>query len=301
MFLNRYPIYIPSRGRYQKSRALTVQFLMKDKVPFRVVVEEDEYEQYVRIVGKKRVLVLPFRNKGLYKARCWIMEHSISEGHERHWQLDDNILRVLRKLKERCINCASGVAFRVVEDFTDRYENIAISGLNYEMFVTDATNKPFVKNAHVYSCTLVNNKIPHRWRLMYNDDTDFCLQVLSDGWCTILVNAFMVKKVRTMLIRGGNTDDLYQGDGRLNMARSLERVWPYVVSVARRFGRPQHVVRNAWKNFDTPLKLKPGIDLSKMKTNDYGMQLVMLRTPATKEVREFAERNNAVLQDEVDP
>lgn len=39
---------------------------------------------------------------------------------------------------------------------------------------------------HVYSCTLILNSIEQRWRLLYNDDTDLCLQVLAAGWCTIL-------------------------------------------------------------------------------------------------------------------
>ena len=69
---------------------------------------------------------------------------------------------------------------------------------------------------HVYSCTLVLNSIPHRWRGEYNEDTDICLQVLADGWCTILVNAYLAKKTHTMKTSGGNTDVLYQGDGRLN-------------------------------------------------------------------------------------
>ena len=59
--------------------------------------------------------------------------------------------------------------------------------------------------------------------------------------------------MRTMTMKGGNMAQLYQGDGRLTMARSLERMWPGVVSINRRFGRPQHVVKNSWRNFDTSL------------------------------------------------
>ena len=83
-------------------------------------------------------------------------------------------------------------------------------------------------------------------------------------------------KMRTMTMRGGNSDQLYKGDGRLTMARSLERVWPYVVSTDRRFQRPQHVVRHAWRRFDTPLKLKPGVDPSSMEANEYGLRLAKL-------------------------
>jgi hypothetical protein len=46
---------------------------------------------------------------------------------------------------------------------------------------------PFYLNRRVYSITLVNNKTPYRWRGRYNEDTDLCLQVLSNDWCTISV------------------------------------------------------------------------------------------------------------------
>jgi hypothetical protein len=58
------------------------------------------------------------------------------------------------------------------------------------------------------------------------------------------------------------------------MARALERKWPGVVTVGRRFKRPQHQIVNAWTRFRTPLKLKPGIDLAKLpKVDNLGLVL----------------------------
>lgn len=269
----RYPIYIPSKGRAK--RCMTANHFMQHGVNFRLVVEPQEADLYAAKYGEERVLILPFRDRGsVVPARNWIMEHSIAEGHERHWQVDDNIYDTYRIYKATRIRVAPDIAYRVVEDFTDRYENIAISGMNYVMFAPDNINvPPFLLNVHVYSCTLINNVIPNRWRGKYNEDTDMCLQALAAGWCTVQVNAFLVQKKTTMKIKGGNTAVLYQGDGRLKMARSLKRQWNGVVEVGRRFKRPQHIVKSAWKYFDTPLKLKPGIDLSTMKTNEYGMKL----------------------------
>lgn len=283
--LPRYPIFIPSKGRYQPDLALTARCLMNDGVPFYAVVEEEEREQYEALVGPERVLVLPFSNLGLgsIPARNWIKDYATASGAERHWQLDDNIVEFRRLYRGERIPCDAGLALRACEDFSDRYENVAISGLNYQMFVTSQTKKPFVTNVHVYSCTLVLNAIPHRWRGRYNEDTDICLQVLADGWCTVLVNVFMANKMRTMAMTGGNTDDLYQGDGRLRMARALERVWPHVVTTDRRWGRPQHVID--WKKFDTPLKLKPGIDLAAIAANDYDAKLVEKKPLRSEDLR----------------
>jgi hypothetical protein len=274
----KYPIYIPSKGRYEK--CLTAKFLIEDEVPFWLVVENEEAKEYASRYGKERILILPFSNRGLIYARNWIKQHSIDNGDVRHWQLDDNIVAVYRAYKGARLYCDSGVGLRVCEDFVDRYENVAIAGLNYTMFVlpsgTGCSDRipPYYLNCHVYSCSLILNSIPYKWRSIYNDDTDLCLQVLAGGWCTVLINAFSAQKKATMTIKGGNTDALYKGDGRLRMAKSLERLWPGVVETKRRFKRPQHVIKNSWRGFDTPLKIKSGIDLSKLpKVDEYGMTL----------------------------
>lgn len=271
----RYPVFIPSKGRYQFDRALTARWLARDGVPFFLVVEPKEADEYLKLecVPAERVLVMPRDEMRLVGARNWIKDYSAERGDERHWQLDDNTYGFYRYWKNKRVPCRAGIALRVCEDFTDRYENIAVSGLNYDMFDVRPPG-PVVFNCHVYSCTLVLNSMPYRWRLLYNDDTDLCLQVLAGGWCTALLNAFCVKKKWTMTVKGGNTTDLYQGDGRLRMARMLEREWPGVVETKRRFQRPQHVVKGVWSYFDTQPRLRPGIDLANMpKTDDYGMEL----------------------------
>jgi len=266
----KYPIYIPSKGRADV--CMTADALNKDAVPFRLVVESQERAAYAARYGEDCILVLPFCDRGLFMARRWIMEHSIAEGHARHWQLDDNMAGWVRMYRGKKIPVDAGIALRVVEDFSDRYENVAIAGHNYRFFHASAI-PPFFRNVHVYSSTLINNEIPYRWRTLYNDDTDMCLQALAGGWCTILVNAFLVNKKRTMTVKGGNTDELYQDDGRLRMARSLERLWPHVVTTTRKYGRPQHHIHDSWRRFDTPLILRSDVQLEE-QPNEYGMTLV---------------------------
>ena len=287
--LPRYPIYVPSKGRSEM--CFTADFLSADGVPFRLVVEEAERELYAAKYGEERILVLPFSDMGsVIPARNWIKQHATASGAVRHWQLDDNIKGTRRWYRGKRIACKSGVALAVCEDLTDRYENVAISGLNYTMFALQGGKQPkipFKRNVHVYSCSLVLNEIPDSWRGRYNEDTDLCLQVLSGGWCTILLNAFMVDKVRTMTLKGGNTDALYHGDGRLKMSRSLERLWPGVVSTERRFNRPQHVVHDSWGKFDTPLRLKAGIELSAIGENEYGLTLTEIKPVQSEVLRDL--------------
>jgi hypothetical protein len=286
--LPRYPVYLPSKGRFLPERALTVRTLNRDGVPFRVVVEPKEAEDYARLVGDERVLVLPKDDNGSSTpARNFIMEHSIAEGHERHWCLDDNMNEFRRRVNTDRIPCEAGIALSVCEDFSDRYTNVAISGPSYMSLVFPGVKPPYFLNSHVYSCMLLNNAMPFRWRLPYNEDTDLCLQALASGeWVTILFNAFMVNKIRTMTMKGGNTDDLYAADGRLKMARILERTWPGVVTVSRRYGRPQHVVN--WKKFETPLVRRTDIDWDNMPAVDErGMKLTSVREVKSPVLKQY--------------
>jgi hypothetical protein len=268
----RYPVYVISKGRYEN--CLTAKFLIADGVDFFLVVEPQEKNEYASRYGSERILVLPFANLGLgsIPARNFCWEHSKKNGHFRHWILDDNIAKMRRLTKGKRLACNSKYAFVATEDFTDRYENIAIAGLNYTFFAITKM-PPFYLNCHVYSTLLIRNDLDYRWRGRYNEDTDLCLQVLSGGWCTVLMNAFLIDKMATMQMKGGNTDVLYKGDGRLVMARSLERKWPGVVTTERRFDRPQHVVKNSWKGFDTELIRRKDIDWDNLKPNNYGMKL----------------------------
>jgi hypothetical protein len=97
-----------------------------------------------------------------------------------------------------------------------------------------------------------------------------------------------------MTLTGGNTDELeYFDDGRLKMAKSLERMWPGVVETKRRFRRPQHVVKDAWRKFDTPLIRKPGVTTDATEPNEFGMKLkVQNEEPKSEALKQLVETFN---------
>ena len=261
---------------------MTIQELEKRSIPFHVVVEPQELNQYARVIDKKKLLVLPLGNlgQGSIPARNWVWEHAISRGAKRHWILDDNIREFYRLHKNIKYRTASGTTFKVIEDFVDRYENFALAGMQYEMFAPrKKKHNPFILNTRIYSCILIDNGIPYRWRGRYNEDTDLSLCALKGGWCTVLFLAFLADKVATMTMTGGNTDELYQGDGRLRMAQSLQRQHPDVVKIARKWGRWQHQVNYRPFKGNKPI-LKKGVTIPQ-GINNYGMVLEPRRPSGT--------------------
>lgn len=238
----KYPIYIISKGRAKN--CLTAKELKRINVPFYLVIEPQEYEDYKHITDN--ILLLPFFNlgQGSIPARNFVWEHSISMGDKRHWILDDNIVNFHRLNNNKKPKVDNGDIFTWAEDFVDRYENIAIAGFNYYSFCK-TTDKlpPYYLNTRIYSCILLRNDLPYPWRGRYNEDTDLSLRALKDGYCTILFNAFLAGKVTTMRMKGGNTDNVYtDNDNRMKFAKSLQEQHPDVVKITWKFNRWQHSV-----------------------------------------------------------
>lgn len=274
----KYPIYIISKGRWESR--LTAKSLEKINVPYRIVIEPQEYDQYAAFIAPSKILTLPFSNlgQGSIPARNWVWEHSISEGHARHWIMDDNIEGFYRFNKNLKVMVSDGAIFKAAEEFTDRYANVPMSGLNYRMFAPRKEGHkiaPFTLNTRVYSCILLSNEASHRWRGRYNEDTDLSLRFLKDGNCTILFNAFLCGKMPTMNMKGGNTDDLYKQDdkfdGRLEMAKSLQRQHPDVTKIVWKWGRWQHSVD--YRPFEQNKLIRRKDAIVESGVNNYGMAL----------------------------
>lgn len=192
---------------------------------------------------------MPFQNlgQGSIPARNWVWDHSIKEGHAKHWILDDNIRGFYRYNNNLRIRVKSPNFFAACEDFCDRYSNVGLAGLQYKSFAPSKTKwKPFYINRRIYSCILINNSIVHRWRGKYNEDTDLSIRVMKSGLTTILFYAFLCDKMATMLMKGGNTNELYrvdqEFDGRLEMTKHLQKQHPSIVKIVRKFGHWQHHV-----------------------------------------------------------
>jgi len=278
----RYPVYVPTKGRWDTR--LTIRALDEISVPYKAVIEPQEVENYIRAgVKEQDILVLPHRDKGLVVTRNWIWNHALASGTARFWTIDDNIGGFYRLNHNLRVPIKTGTLFRVAEDFVDRFENVPIAGFQYCFFANHRKKwAPFYLNRRVYSNMLIETKAcdrrgkPFRNEGFYNDDTDLCLRVLKNGYCTILFYAFLIKKMATMTIRGGMTPH-YQGGGRLEMAEELAAKHPDVATITRKWGRWQHQVDYRRFRNNRPI-LKPDVRIAN-GTNEYGMVLERLRMP----------------------
>ena len=269
----KYPIYIISKGR--AASGLTWKELRFLGIEHTIVVEDTEYDEYARHINNGSLLRLPFSNLGLGStpARNYVFEHSVSRGNPKHWILDDNISHFYRLNRNRKLRVGDGTIFRCAEDFVDRYANVPVAGFNYEhLCIAIDRHRPFRINTRIYSCILIDNKMPLRWRGMYNEDTDLSLRVLKSGMCTILFNAFLCNKTCTMRMSGGNTDNVYRGThNRYEFAESLRKMHPDVVKVTRKFGRWHHHVD--YRPFKGNKLIKKDNAIQYTGVNNYGMRL----------------------------
>ena len=281
----KYPLYIVSKKR--SDSRLTSKSLEKMGVPYFVVIEQSDYEDYSKVIDYKKLLILPekyleeydvFDDLGRTKstgpgaARNFAWDHSIKAGFKWHWVMDDNIRGFFRLNKNLKVPVGCGSIFRAMEDFCDRYINVAMAGPNYFMFAPRKTKQPpFIINTRIYSCNLIRNDTPYRWRGRYNEDTDISLRMLKDNWCTVQFNAFLQYKITTQVLRGGNSDAFYDKEGTMPKSKMLVDMHPDVSEVVWKFNRWHHHVN--YKPFKkTKLIRKEDVDFPDV-VNNFGMIL----------------------------
>lgn len=253
----RFPFYIVSYGRADS--CLTARDLERMGVPFHLVIEAEEYDEYAAHWGEERLLPVPTRYHERYEtyddlggskargpgpARNYAWDHAREEcGADWHWVMDDNISRFIHYRDNLEIVAAGGGFWRAMEDFVLQYENVSMAGPRYQMFnIKRQKVPPLTFNTRVYSCNLIRNDTGYRWAGRYNEDTDLSLRMLKDGWCTCIFNLFLQKKETTQTFDGGNTENFYKDEGTYPKSKMLKRQHPDLTTLTKRWGRWHHDV-----------------------------------------------------------
>lgn len=249
------PIYIPSKGRHESRLTVKALLRMGLEKKFKVIVEEQQFNDYVSVIDRSNLLVLDKAyqrdydtcdnigdsfSKGSGPARNFAWDHAKAYGHAWHWTIDDNIRTFYRLHENRRIQVLSPEFFTPMEDFVERYTNVVMAGPQYKSFAPAKTKwKPLYVNRRLFSCNLIKTSSPFRWRARYNEDVDLSLRMLKAGFCTVMFYAFLQDKMRTQTMKGGNTDELYQ-KGTLAKSQMIVRLHPDVCKLIKRYGRWHH-------------------------------------------------------------
>lgn len=297
----QFPLFIPSKGRSEYM--ITSKVLTELGVRHYIVVEPHEVDKYKASVEKMKLLatIIPLdmtyksryelcddlglsKSTGPGPARNFAWDYSVSIGAKWHWVMDDNITSFRRLNKNEKVKVSNGSIFRAMEDFCMRYRNVAMAGPNYYMFAPARQKQPpFILNTRIYSCNLIRNDVPFRWRGRYNEDTIISLDMLKAGWCTVQFNAFLQQKMPTQTIGGGNTQEFYHAEGKVQtgqkyadtgtLAKSKMQVavHPDVSRLVWEFNRYHHEVN--YKPFQkNKLIRNPTVEIPK-GINNYGLEL----------------------------
>jgi hypothetical protein len=200
----QYPIFIPTRGRWEKNP--TAKNLKEWQVDFYLVVEPHEYDQYAQTWGEACCLKLDKSHQGIAYARNWIKSYALNTlNSEYHWQIDDNIRNFRIREGGKNVKVSPQESLGVVEQYANQHSNIAQLGLSHSCFAF-SKRADIDFNKQIYSCMLIKSSVDAQFNPDIIEDTDFSLQCLYKGFCTVLFNRILIDKITTGHMKGGNTD-----------------------------------------------------------------------------------------------
>ena len=259
----KHKIYIPSKGRPD---SCTAKMLKQNNIPFSLVVEDQDYNDYVATWGKGSVINLGGNDYGsVGYARAFIKNYSTDLGEKCHWQLDDDLPMIYEVIGGKNRKAIPDEVFKKVENFYYLYTNIGIIGLSSSAFNKMSAHEYRV-NAFAFGCVLINNQTPFSYRMDTVEDLDYTLQCLTSNYCTVRFYKFAFTTVSTGVNKGGynEIDSTVDNNVTTRNQRMINTVdlWPGILNeiVYKKHavaGYDKRIKTNhIWKNFVHPLKLK---------------------------------------------
>ena len=246
--MNKYTVYIPSKGR--ADIATTPKLL--EGLKYYIVVEPQDYEDYKKYHDKDRILVMDKNDMGVGYARNWIKKYSTETGDEFHWQMDDDMIRFELVNKGKKTTADTELVITKVEEFVERYENVDAASLSHNAFVFSKP-KPFDINQMVAGVYMVRNNTIYEYS-DFGEDYDLSIQILENGRCTILFNAFCFHTKAIAKTKGGNYD-WYMNDGKRKRTEFLMEKWKHLPIRIKynKDGEPNTDTSKVWKSYTQPL------------------------------------------------
>ncbi len=217
-----YPLYIPSKGR--STTATTPRLCERSHVSYILVVEQQEYVAYQKYFpAAQEILVLPESNQGLWFARNWILQYEQQHGGTWHWELDDDI-------RSFWIQDASHIlknTVLVLEQAEKVCHDPRVAQIGISRKARKFPKVPYVENDACY--TVVCNHTSRilevgQYRPGVPEDTDMCLQLLTNGWKTLRWEHYSFDSPFNGQGEGGLHDD-YANKKDSIWAENMVKLW----------------------------------------------------------------------------
>lgn len=251
----KYSIYIPTKGR--SNIITTAALLDAENIDYKLVIEPQDVESYSQFFSAEKMIVMPEDNVGMAGVRRFIKRFSQMKGEKYHWQIDDNIKGFKKRIGNKNVASTAKNNIEEIEQFVDQHTNIGGAGMRHQMYAW-AQKDQYSINQQCPSCVLFNNECKSIWRDDVIEDTDFWLQVLSEGYTTILFNRLVMDKTAIKTMAGGCTDLYYNNDNiRYSRQVKLQEFWPGVFDIKLVNGTSRVKPSRIWRTFQQrPIRKK---------------------------------------------
>ena len=251
--MNKYPICIISKDR---SDICTTHKLFDDYgIEYFYMVEPQDYQNYYQRFGNK-VINIGKDDAGIYFVRNFCIQWSKENGYDMHWQIDDD----LRNFYYRPMNHFKGTRDRELinsplemildmEDVAQRCVNYGAGCITHDGFAF-SKKKDIDINKMVYCFHLINNEINARYKPNTSEDIDFSIQVLMEGYVTMVFNKYSFTTPQSGKIKGGcNASMDYMNDGRRKRNIELCKTYPKWFVEYTKNGQSEIKPSKIWNTF----------------------------------------------------
>lgn len=251
-------IVIPSKSRAKELFNDTYSFVKHSKYPFKIFVEPSQYENYLKYIPKKDLVVLDKDNQGLCYAKLFIQKYLQKRNILYCMKLDDDLVNVRvpetrgdRTIKvERSFRVKTAFdnlinnSIKLLKDFTD-IKAIQIDYGN-KLIDYDETKTFTTINSRLLSSYIVTTDylFPHNEHIFADvfEDFDVFMRIINDGYYTVRYGLTGFDYRPVGLNKGGH-QDFNRTKACENAKKRMEVWYPNL----------------AWKQVDKIWKFEPDI------------------------------------------
>lgn len=303
--INEYPIFVISYNRAKNH--ITSRKLADFGVHHYLILHKEQIQEYKKHFSsqmERYTHILEFddsyklkyetcdniphsvKNAGSGAERNFAWDYSIKLGAKAHWLMDDNmnfryIAGINKENNSYVRRVCTGEKFRELfhkaEIFFNKYENLLMIELAQNDFTIGINKKCYRLNTRCFSCNLISNIMPIRWRGRYNEDVILSFDIMTAGYCIAsYIGGVLKAKESTRCARGGNhatneldknslyDDSVQYRNSSIDKTNLLLQVYPKYFKKVIKYGRVHHTYNKSIIKADFPQTLKLA-DLSGVK------------------------------------